>query len=333
MTRTALHFTLVLLVALSSAACQRRQSLTAEPGTPETPTATPSEGDPAAARAEASRRPPAGATCSGRDDCTSDQVCVEGTCHYRATTVSGEILASAAEAQARAGDWEGAIETYDLAFARFAEQDAPVSPAIACGAAELILRTAATAEAREMGAQRADLCFRTTVPGHPRREAVRNALARLRFEGLDIEAYDAAEPAARFFDAESATHPTVDAVAVEVQMPDLEPREVASHTALRELLSGESGQRAVAECFIQDWDLHHDREASAELVLRFSTRMRDMGSYDVYQPEFALEQTTTQEDGFEPCLQRSLSAVFDPNDRTLRGEAWNQAVRFTARIQ
>ena len=44
-------------------------------------------------------------------------------------------------------------------------------------------------------------------------------------------------------------------------------------------------------------------------------------------------ETTTAEDGFEPCLQAALTSLFDPNDRSIRGEPWNQAVRFAARIQ
>src|SRR5690606_30134858 len=138
---------------------------------------------------------------------TSDQICVEGRCQYRATAVSGEILVSAAEAQARAGDWAGAIETYDLAFERFREADAPVPPEVACGAAELILRTATDADARERGARRADLCFRITVPGHPQRDNVRRALARLRFDGLTVESFDGDTPAPTFFDPSAAMRP------------------------------------------------------------------------------------------------------------------------------
>ena len=283
-------------------------------------------------RAEASRRPPAGATCSGREDCVSDQVCVELRCRYRKTSVAGEVLASAAEAQAESGDWNGALESYDQAFHAFESADAPVSPDVACGAAELILRTATDADARERGARRADLCFRITVPGDPRRLAVRRALARLRFEGLEIALFDREEPAARFFTQEPS-RPTVDAVQVDVQMPDLEPRESSSHTAVRERLRSEDGVRAVAECFIQDWDTNHDRSATADLRMSYSTRLRDMGSYDVYEPVMEIEQTSTAEDGFEPCLARALPSLFDPENRSLRGEPWNQAVRITVNLQ
>ena len=330
---------LCIAAALAAPACQRREGLAPEPANGEPsaaadrPAATEGETQPTPARrAQASRRPPAGATCSGRDDCTSDQVCVESRCSYRATSVAGEVLASAAEAQAQAGDWSGALETYELSFRAFETADAPVSPEIACGAAELILRTATDADARERGARRADLCFRITVPTHPGRLAVRRALARLRFEGLDIGRFDQAEPAERFF-TQQPSRPTVDAVEVDVQMPDLEPREPPAHTGVRERLLSEDGTAAIAECFIQDWETNHDRSAAAELAMSFSSRLRDLGSYDVFEPSLVINKTTTAEDGFEPCLAAALPGLFDPSNRSLRGDAWTQTVRITARIQ
>lgn len=287
---------------------------------------------PRSSRAQASRRPAAGATCSGRDDCTSDQVCVEGRCRFRATSVAGEVLASAAAAQVEAGDWEGAIETYEQSFGAFRDHDAPVPPEVACRAAELTLRSATDPAARERGARQADLCFRTTVAGHPLRDAARRALARLRYEGLEIALFDENEPAERFFTQEPS-RPTVDVVQVEIQMPDLEPSEPSSHTAVRGTLQGEDGRRSIAECFVQDWELRHEPTATAELVFRYSTSLRDMGTYDIYVPNVVVEQVTTGEDGFEACLHRALPGLFDPNNRSMRGEPWNQAVRINARIQ
>ena len=332
---------LVLCAALAAAlvpGCQRR------PGPTEAPEEAPEAGPEDEAsesessdqtgttrRAQASRRPPSGATCTGRGDCTSDQICVQGACVYRASSVSGEILASAAAAQEATGDWEAAIETYNAAFARFREDHAPVPPAIGCRAAVLTLRNARDADAREQGARQADLCFRSTVAGHPARTPVMRALSRLRYEGLDMAAFDRSEPAAQFF-TEEASRPTVDVVRTEVQMPDLES-ESRSHTAIRELLLGEDGVRTIADCFVQDWETRHEAEAEAELVLRYTTRLRDMGSYDVYAPEIAVEGTTGTEEGFEACLVRGLPDLFDPNNRSIRSEPWNQAVRFTATIR
>lgn len=326
---------LVALCATVAAGCQRRPGLTPEPGEGSGEAAagaTPEEGESGrAGRAQASRRTPAGATCSGREDCSSDQLCVDGRCDYRETSVSGEILAAAAEAQEQTGDWEGAIENYQNAFTRFREAEAPVPPRVACTAAELTLRSARDPEARERGARQADLCFRSTVAGHPARLPVQRALARLRYEGLDIALFDAEEPAERFFTQEPS-RPTVDVVQIDLQMPDLEP-EPRSHQTMRERVQSEDGRRMIAECFVQDWELRHESEASAEVVLRYSSRLRDMGTYDVFEPVIAVDRTTTAEDGFEPCLARSLPDLFDPNQRTGRGDPWSQAVRITARIQ
>ena len=41
---------------------------------------------------------------------------------------------------------------------------------------------------------------------------------------------------------------------------------------VREQLSGEAAHRAIAECFVSDWELRHERSAHANLVLRYSTR-------------------------------------------------------------
>ncbi len=321
-----------LLAALSVVGCQRRTQPTPAPrGDQTNDDVAQNAGSSSANRAQAARRPPAGATCSGRDDCTSDQVCVDSRCRYRDTSIAGEVLASAAEAQAESGDWNGALETYEQAFRAFESADAPMPAELACGAAELILRTATDAEGRERGARRADLCFRITVPGDPGRLAVRRALARLRYEGLEIALFDREDPAERFF-TQDPSRPTVDAVQVDVQMPDLDPHEIASHTAIRERLRSEDGVRAIAECFIQDWDANHDRSTTADLRMAFTTRMRDMGSYDVYEPVVEIAQGGTAQDGFEPCLAGALPALFDPENRSLRGEAWNQAVRITANL-
>ncbi|MCA9605106.1 MAG: hypothetical protein KC619_05905 [Myxococcales bacterium] len=333
--RTHLPICLAALCAVLALGCQRRPGLQPDQGgggtTPE-PSGETSQGESGRARrAQASRRTPAGATCTGREDCTSDQLCVEGQCDYRTTSVSGEILAAAAEAQEQTGDWEGAIETYQGAFDRFRQADAPVPPRIACAAAALTLRTARDPEARERGARQADLCFRSAVAGHPARLPVQRALARLRYEGLEIAHFDEDDPAERFFTSEQS-RPTVDVVQVELQMPDLET-EPRSHGMIRERIQSDDGRRMVAECFVQDWELRHESEASAEVVVRYSSRLRDMGSYDVYEPQIAVDRTTTAEDGFEPCLARSLPDLFDPNQRGSRSEPWNQAVRITARIQ
>lgn len=282
-------------------------------------------------RAAASRRQPAGATCAGRADCLSDQVCVEHRCRYRSTSVAGEVLAAGANAQAEAGDDEGAIDSFEAAFTAFAQGGAPIPPEVSCAAATVMLRTASDNDSRDRAGRRADLCFRSTLPGDPRRSGVRDALARLRFEGLDLSQFDAESPAERFFTQEPG-RPTLDAVQIQIHMPDLEPTEPRTHSAVRELFSSEAGIQAIAECFLQDWDARHARTAEANLELHYATQMQDMGDYDRYTPSLELRTSTTSQDGFEPCLSRALGELFAPENRSGRGQ-WVQPVRITARVQ
>jgi hypothetical protein len=301
--------------------CNRRSLL--EQGTGEGAGARDGEGSTTGARSGAAIRPPAGTSCTGREDCPSDQACIEQRCRFRETSV-----ATAARGQVEAGDWEGAIRTYDQALEQFAAVDAPVPSEILCGSASLILRTASDGEARERGASRADLCFRSSLPGAPEREEVRGAVARLRFEGLDTALFDRPEPAESFF-TRDASRPTIDALAIDAQLPESEEPGAAQ---IREQLTAEGAHRAIAECFVSDWELRHEREARANLIVRYSTRLHDMGTYDVYQPEITIEKTTVAEDGFEPCVARALTgAVTAP--RASRVVAWQSSLEIIARVQ
>lgn len=317
---------LAVSCAVATAGCGRRGSFL------DTPAAGSAAGESGAqdgtGRTGPTSRPPAGMTCAGREDCPSDQVCVTGACRYRETSVAGEILATAAQGQVEAGDWEGAIRTFDQAFEQFETAHAPVPPELLCASAALILRTATDPEARERGTRRADQCFRASLPGAREREEVRRAVARLRFEGLDTALFDRDEPAERFFTQEPS-RPTIDALAIDVQLPDSE-EPGAEH--IREQLAGETAHRAIAECFVQDWELRHERSAQAALVVRYSTRLHDMGTYDVFEPEVAVEKTTVAEDGFEPCVARALAgAITAP--RGSRVVSWQTSMEITARVQ
>ena len=314
---------LAILVALP--ACNRRTSMMEDPPGE---TGEAANGGGGTARARSTARSAAGTTCAGRDDCPSDQVCVDHVCRHRETSIAGEILASAAEGQVVAGDFEGAIRTYDQAIEHFDTAHAPVPPDLLCASASLILRTARDADARERGARRADACFRASVPGMPARTEVRRAVARLRFEGLDTALFDRAEPAERFFTQE-ASRPTVDALAIDVELPESEEPGVQQ---VREQLTGETAHRAIAECFVSDWELRHERSAHANLVIRYSTRLHDMGTYDSYEPEIRVEKTTVAEDGFEPCVARALSAAITA-PRAGRVVAWQTNLELTARVQ
>lgn len=322
----------MLAASLLGAGCTRRASLLDTPPPPNAEIPRPAAAGlgssvrPGSARGSA--RSVMGASCAGREDCPSEQVCVEHRCRHRETSVAGEILATAAQGQLEAGDWEGAVRTYDQAIEHFEAANAPVPPEILCGSAALMLRTATDADGRERGARRADACFRASLPGTPAREEVRRALARLRFEGLDTALFDRAEPAERFFTQEPS-RPTVDALAIDVQFPDSQE---PGAQQLREQLAAEAAHRAIADCFVSDWELRHERQAHASLIVRYSTRLHDMGTYDVYEPEVSFEKTTVAEDGFEPCVARALgSAVTAP--RASRSVSWQTSLEITARVQ
>ncbi len=321
--RAAVLAGIAALASVALIACNRRGSTLDPHAESATATATTDETD-----TSPSKRPPTGTSCAGRDDCPSDQVCVDRSCRYRTTSIAGEILATSASAQVEAGDWEGAIRTYDQAIEAFDTAHAPVPPELLCESAAIILRTSTDPEGRERGAQRADRCFRSSLPGFPPREEVRRAVARLRFEGLDVALFDRADPAERFFTAEPS-RPTIDALAIDLQLPESEESGVEP---LRAQLAGDAARRAIAECFLQDWELRHERSASASLVVRFSTRLHDMGTYDVYEPELLIERTTAAEDGFEPCVAAALpGAITFP--RGARVVAWQTSLDIAVRVQ
>lgn len=268
-----------------------------------------------------------GTTCGGQSDCGEGMICVEQRCRHAQTSVAGEILASSAESLAQAGDWEGAIQAYADAESAYEVAHLPIPAEISCQHATLILSTATTTEAREAGAHQADACFRASVPGFVPREEARRAVARLRFQGLEVALFDQETPPARFFTQEQSP-PTVDAVVAALEMPTEEQPNVGD---LREQLAAETAKHAVAECFIQDWEVRHEREARASLVMRYATRMRDMGDYDSYVPELTVSHTELNEDGFGPCVARALTAnLVAP--RSGRVVAWQITLDVAARI-
>lgn len=316
-----------LSVLLGLAGCGRRSSiLDPVAGGPSSPTIGP--GPAVDDRGGDARRPPTGTSCSGRDDCPSDQVCVENLCRHRETSVAGEILAAAAEAQVAAGEWEGALRAYDEAITAFETARAPVPGDVLCAAASLALRTARDTEARERGARLADRCFRATLPGDSLRSDVASALARHRFEGLDAALFDRADSADRFFTQE-ASRPTLDALVTDLVLPDGEDPALDQ---LREALAGEAARRAIGECFEEDWEVRHERSAHASLVVRYTTSLHNMGTYTVYDSELLFEPTTVAVDGFEPCVAHALAEVVTLPRRS-RIVEWNTSLEIETRVE
>lgn len=309
----------VAVVAVAGTACQRRGA--------GAPAATGTEAGGAAARPHGAGS--AGTTCGGRDDCTSDQVCVDHQCRFRTTSVAGEILGAAAAAQLEAGDLAGAGRTFDQALAAYEAADAPVPPEILCGAASTAIRSATSAEAREEAAKRADACFRSSLPGQPARVDVARALARLRYDGLDLDRFDRDDRNARYF-SKQPSRPTIDAIEIAIDVPE---RDHSGFAALAEALRGELAQRAIADCFVQFWELRHERQAQASLVLRYSTRLRDMGDYDVFEPEVEVTHSSMNQEGFDVCLAGALTGTLGPGPRASRIVAWQEPFEVAARLQ
>ncbi len=270
---------------------------------------------------------PAGATCSRADDCHSTQLCVDGACRYAATSVQGEVLASAAHSLRESGDIDGALSTYREAITAFHDNEVPVPPEVICGAALASLRLTGEQNGRERAGKLSDLCFRGSLPGDPLRREVLTQLGKLRYDGLSLIAFDEDESPDRFF-TEEASRPTVDAVEIGLDLPD---EDKPGYDDLKELMQGEMGTRLIADCFIQDWELNHERSARAMLVLKLETRMRDMGTYDVYEGTASVEQRGTAVDGFEPCVATALTALFeDESSRSGRRSSWQLPFEVTA---
>jgi hypothetical protein len=256
---------------------------------------------------------------------------VQAVCRYRETSAAGEVLAQAAQAQFEQQDLAGAVRTYEQAVDAYEEADAPRPPGVICGAAEAALKEATTAEARERAATRAHACMQASLHGDPRRERVLLALAKLRYEGLDLRRFDKPEPADRYF-TKKPQRPTVDAVQVALDLPDAEE---PAFDKVSEALGGRDATRAIAECFIESWETRHERQIRGTMVLKLDSKLRDMGYYDVYKPDISVAAGTDGGGAFESCLAESLTTVIQEAAPGNIGRAvsWQQPFEVAARVQ
>jgi hypothetical protein len=230
-----------------------------------------------------------------------------------------------------AGDYDGALETFGEAMAAFETADAPVPPHVACGAAlaALRMRGASDEAAREIAAKQADRCFRSSLPGDPLRVQVQAAVARMRFDGIDLRLFDQPSPPERFFTLEP-TRPTADAIDLTLDLPDSEER---GFELLRESLLSEEARHAIGSCFVQDWEQRHERSVEADLVLKYATQLRDMGDYDLFVPQVEITTPGESQAGFGPCLARSLSEVLRPGPRGAGVMSWQESFSVRASVR
>ncbi len=275
---------------------------------------------------------PAGANCQRLLDCPRDQHCVAGRCRYASSSVAGEVLASAARALAEQGDERAAATLYADAVEAFAQARRPVPPEVLCEAAAAALRAARTTDERERAASRADDCFRNSLPGAPERGAVHTALARLRYEGLDLTHYDEPEPAGRFFTKEAA-RPTLDAVEVAIELPDVD---VPGFEHVAKAFRTPEATRAVAGCFVENWERSHARRARGALLVQLQSKLRDMGYYDTYEALVRVRPGRgEQAPPFETCAAKALESLLSDRIKRRIGRvvSWKQPVEIAARLQ
>ena len=272
---------------------------------------------------------PAGGSCAGRSDCASDQACVDGQCRYRKTSIEGEALAVAAAAQREAGDSPSALQTYRQAIAAFESAHAPVPPHVSCEAAAVALDVHGEEQERERAAELADTCFRDSLPGFALRGEVLRRVGRLRYDGLHLANFDRDQPPDRFF-TDQSSRPTVDAIEIGFDLPDSEEY---GFDRVRDMIRGDDSRRIIADCFNQDWEVKHQRQARARMVLGFQVRMRDMGDWDLYIGSGRVTGTSNEADGFEPCLQEHLSALLAEGPRLARSTSWQVPIEISARLQ
>jgi hypothetical protein len=76
----------------------------------------------------------------------------------------------------------------------------------------------------------------------------------------------------------------------------------------------------------------------ANLLLKFHTRLRDMGDYDLYTPEVEVVagsgEGESEADQFSTCLAESLAAALGEDLSSFRGSvgSWEEPFEITARV-
>ncbi|MCG8553985.1 MAG: hypothetical protein MJD61_01665 [Proteobacteria bacterium] len=270
---------------------------------------------------------PAGSTCRDSDHCPRDQACVEHRCRYRVSSVTGEYLAVVGRGLYEAQDLDEAARTYQAAVAAFVRADAPTPPSIQCEAAAAILGAARTPEARESAARAADRCFRASLPGAPERKQVMQLVAKLRFDGLDATKFDAEQPAPRFFTA-TPSRPSTDSVEVAIDMPS---HDYPGYAEIQGSLRGAEVTRAVADCFTKEWQKKHMKQLDTSFTVKYRSRMRDMGDYDVYVPSIEVIGVGDAS-GFDGCVAQAVTAGLGSPPKLRRSTSWEQPVSLAARL-
>jgi hypothetical protein len=270
---------------------------------------------------------PPGETCASSADCGAERVCVEGRCRAVATSIGGELLAASGRELFLKGDPAAAFESYREAISAFERRDLAVPPEVRCEAAEAAVLAGDHAVPRDQAARLVHECALESLPGSPARRKALEALARLRFDGLSVERLDRDAPADAYFTGRPA-RPSADAVKVTIEIPDgNEP----GWDDVKSKLDSDLIRLAAVDCFMQAWEASHADAETAALEITFRSKLKDMGSYDVFEGEPGLAELPG--DGFGPCVSRALASKMGESIRVRRTTSWTMPVRVSARLR
>lgn len=270
---------------------------------------------------------PPGETCQATSDCDADRACVESRCRPIHTSVAGELLAATGRELFLGGDPIAAYESYREAMQAFERKDLPVPPEILCEAGEAAVIAGDHSVPRDQAARVVHECALVSLPGSSERAKALKALGRLRFDGLTPDRLDRETPADAYFTGKPA-RPSADAVQVSIEISDEKQQ---GWDEVKAQLESDLVRLAAVDCFMQAWEVNHGDSESASLEVKFRSRLRDMGAYDIY--EGTPELTEIPGDGFGPCVSRVLASKLGDSIRVRRTTSWTMPVRVTARLR
>lgn len=277
--------------------------------------------------------PPSGASCMSTLDCGPDDFCVEQHCRQTRTSAAGEVLAAEAAEHERQSHHAAAVAGYGAAIDAYRKGGVNVPADLFCSLSTASLRGATTREARELAAQQADQCLRASHAGLPSRTETVQLLAMLHVEGLDPLHFDETRPAAVFFTAEP-DRPKGDSIEIEFDLPE---RDSPGFSELTAGLRTTEARDAVSRCFIADWETQRQNRSEVALRLKFTSRMRDMGDYDAFEPSVELLQETdaaaaSKAQTFASCVVEGLAPILKPGPKVNRVVSWEERFRVVAHL-
>lgn len=271
-------------------------------------------------------RPP-GESCSSSADCGSARACVESRCQSLETSIAGELLAAAGRELYLAGDMRGAIDAYNEAFISFERKGLVAPPDVLCEAAETAIAAGDSEIPRDQAARLVHECALASLPFSKARTSALEALSRLRHDGLSLERLDRDEPADAYF-TNRPSRPSAETVSVSISINDSNDQ---GYSDVREKLEGGALRVAAVDCFIQAWELNQAKSADAVIEVTFRSRLRDMGSYDIFEGTPSV--TELPGEGFGPCVARVVAANLGDSVRVRRTLSWTMPIHVSASIQ